>query len=191
MSIVANVLCKYASWVVYDGRGRNSTTREITSETIKKAEMLNKNVCIAYTGTLEVANGVLGIVRAFSNGREPSDEVFNKTVKVLRRSSICSDATTSFLITGIDSNGDIASYTIKTDLTSQILIPKDDTQFSFVVLSTGNFNLSLSEYVLSAIKTSSNISNVRIVNAMKQFCCDVADLDDSVNKNLSVIEIRK
>ena len=41
MSIVANVLCKYASWVVYDGRGRNSTTREITSETIKKAEMLN------------------------------------------------------------------------------------------------------------------------------------------------------
>ena len=191
MSIVANVLCKYASWVVCDGRGRNSITREITSETIKKSEMFNKNVCVAYTGTLEVANGVLRIARGFSNGREASDAVFDKIVKVLKKSSICSDATTSFLVTGINSNGDMASYTIKTDLTSQILVPKDDTQFSFAVLSTGNFDLSLAEYVLSEIKASKNISNVGIITAMKRFCCDVADLDDSVNKNLAVLEIRK
>ena len=191
MSVVANVLCKYASWVVYDGRGRDSTTRKITSETIKKADMFNKNVCVAYTGTLEVANGVLELVRSVSTGREFSDEVFDKLVKVLKKSSICNAATTNFLVTGINSNGNIASYAIKTDLTSQILIPKDDLQFSFAVLSTGNFDLSLQEYVLNEIKTSGNISNVGIVNAMKKFCCKVADLDDSVNKNLTAIEIRK
>ena len=191
MSIVANVLCKHASWVVHDGRGRDSTTREITSETIKKAQMVNKNVCVAYTGTLEVANGVLAIVRAASTGHEYSDEIFEKIATVLKKSTICSESITSFLITGINSSGDIASYTIKTDFTSQTLIPKDDSQFSIAVLSTGNFDLSLPEYVLNAIKTSGNLSNTGIVDAMKRFCCDVADLDDSVNKNLTVIEIRK
>ena len=191
MSIVANVLCKSASWVVYDGRGRNAFTRKITSETIKKAKMLNKNVCVAYTGTLEVANKVLEIIQPFSLEHKYSDEIFDKLVKVLNKSSICSNAITSFLLTGINSSGDIASYTIRTDLISQTLIPKDDLQFSFAVLSTGKFDLSLPEYVSNEIKTSGSISNVGIVNAMKRFCCDVADLDDSVNKNLSVIEIRK
>ncbi len=173
MSIVANVVCKYASWVVSDGRGRNSTTHEIISETIKKAIMINKNVCVAYTGTLEV------------------DRIFEMITQILENSTIDMQSATSFLVTGVNGNGDMASYTIGTNLAKQSLIPKDEQQFSFAVLSSGNFDLSLSKYVLDEIESSKSVSNTGITNAIKRFCNDVADLDDSVNKNLSVVEIRK
>lgn len=191
MSIVANVVCKYASWVVSDGRGRNSTTHEIISETIKKAIMINKNVCVAYTGTLEVANGVLKILRSVPIESEPSDRIFEMITQILENSTIDMQSATSFLVTGVNGNGDIASYTIGTNLAKQSLIPKDEQQFSFAVLSSGNFDLSLSKYVLDEIESSKSVSNTGITNAIKRFCNDVADLDDSVNKNLSVVEIRK
>ena len=191
MSIVANVVCRYGSWVVYDGRGRNSITNEILSESIKKAVMLNERVCVAYTGTLEVAQSILEIVQNSSSKNETSDEVFEKIKIIIKKSDIPKGCNTSFLVTGKNSDGKMASYTIKTDLTEQSLIPDEKHPFSFAVLSTGCFNLSLPKYFLNSVEKSKCLSNVAIVDAMKKFCCDVADMDDSVNKNLTALEIRK
>ena len=57
MSVVANVLCSFASWVAYDGR--SSRNGEIISESTDKAEMINSSVCVGYTGSLELAELVV------------------------------------------------------------------------------------------------------------------------------------
>lgn len=191
MSVVANVVSPIASWVVYDGRGTKDG--KIVSENIVKAQMVNESVCVGYTGHLEVAEKVLLQLKRPENlaiiPKLKSDDVARSILTVLQKSSIPESLYTQYLITGVNSSGKMATYTIDRAKTLVEYIPSASEPLKISVLSTGVSKLDITSYILHEI-AQHGTNNRAIISGMKKFICDVADEDSSVNKNLSVIELR-
>ena len=94
MSVVANVLCSFASWVAYDGR--YSRNGEIISESTDKAEMINSSVCVGYTGSLELAELVVLNLKEHVTGiSDMKSDMVAQAIKLLlpnlkgRRGTLC------------------------------------------------------------------------------------------------------
>lgn len=109
MSVVANVICRFGSWVVSAGRGRDAESDAIVSETVIKTRMVSKRVCVGYTGTFEVADAVLSRLCAPKNQyaiqHSFSDNIANAIFEILQKSTIADGLMSSFLITGQNSAG--------------------------------------------------------------------------------------
>ena len=190
MSVVANVVSPSASWIVYDGRAMRNG--EIVSEDVTKAKMVNKFVCVGYTGCLEVAEKVLEVLESPENAPITavllSDDMARNLLMILQRSIIPENLYAQFLITGINSAGKMATYAIDRSQTLHTYIPSAVGQFKISVLSTGKSQLDLTSYVFREINRHGT-NKKTIISAMKKYICDVADEDSTVNKNLSVIEV--
>ena len=83
MSIVVNVLTPSCSWVAFDGRAQ--CEGKITTEFQRKAIMVNKNVCLGYTGTLEFAQQVIQNLEKHTVGvsEMKSDTIAYKQGKIM------------------------------------------------------------------------------------------------------------
>lgn len=193
MSVVACVASRYGSWVAYDGRGRNNVTGLIVSENIIKAKMVNKTVCVGYTGTLELAEKVISVLTSEENKSAvsvmSSDSVVDAVQKVFSAVRYPQDMSAQFLVVGVNSSGRMAMYTIDSQKKIACFDPSDTAPIRFAVLSNGEHGVSLEPYVLQEIKCG-GLSNTSIVTGLTKFIHTVADKDDSVNKNVKIIELR-
>lgn len=194
MSVVANVVSTHGSWIVSDGRAREGSEGKILSESATKALLVNSEVCIGYTGTLETATALLQVLHSPENAKLLplccSDDIARSIQGILAKSTIPDHMKNNFLISGKNRAGAMVSYTVSRDGELTSYIPDDDNPLKFIVLSTGKHQLSLPQYILAELKEHGSLPGSGIISAMKRFCCDVADRDPSVNKNLSVIELR-
>lgn len=188
MSVVANVVCRHGSWVVFDGRAARDG--EIVSESQEKATMINQFVCVGYTGTLELAQLVILNLKQHVVGISDmkSNTVATAIEQLLPKLDAPDGVHADFLITGINCNGQMATYTIGSNHPLCKYIPAGNDLKLAVLCSNAN-TLSLSPYIEREI-SKSGFSNVAIVNGMRKFVCAVAKVDGSVNTNCQVIELR-
>ena len=116
MSLVLNILSDSKSYVAYDGRAKRNGL--IISETVVKAEMVNKQVYVGFTGILELAADVMRALRANVVGIEQmrSNAVAAAVLAILKLPN-APKFSGAFLVTGVNEDGQMASYTISGDLT--------------------------------------------------------------------------
>lgn len=188
MSVVANVLCQYASWVAYDGRA--SRDGKILSETTDKAVMINRSVCVGYTGTLELAQLVVLNLREHVVGISDmkSDTVAEAIKLLLPKLDAPEGLHTNFLVTGVNSNGVMASYTLGIRCEISAHIPHGNDLETAVLCSNAN-RLQLDAYVIEHIQKS-GFCNVSIKNALQEYIKDLSEVDISVNEQCRIFELR-
>lgn len=189
MSVVANVLCSQASWIAYDGRA--SRNGLIISESTEKALMINDLVCVGYTGTLELAQVVIQNLKEHVIGIKAmrSDTVSKAIELILSKLSLPENTSASFLVTGLNCNGMMASYTLGTAHEMRGNMPTDGGLTCSVLGSEAN-HLALEPFVIRHIRTS-GFSNLSISDALCDYIRTVAKVDKSVNPYCRVLEIRK
>lgn len=188
MSVVANVLCAQASWIACDGRA--SRNGEIVSESTDKAVMINDLVCIGYTGTLELADLIVLNLREHVIGISDmkSDTVAEAIEFLLPKLNAPEGVCADFLITGVNSNGVMASYTLGSRSKLSAHIPHDKDLETVVLCSNAN-KLQLDAYVIKHIRKS-GFSNISIKNALQEYIGDVSEMDISVNRCCQFLELR-
>lgn len=189
MSVVANVLCSFASWVAYDGR--SSRNGEIISESTDKAEMINSSVCVGYTGSLELAELVVLNLKEHVTGiSDMKSDMVAQAIKLLLPNLKAPDGVFSdFLVTGINSSGLMASYTLGSNHEFFIHIPRGD-ELKVSVLHSMKNTLDLTPYVSKHIQRT-GFCELSIKSAFCEYIGDVAKIDPSVNKYCRILTLRK
>ena len=188
MSIVVNVVTSNASWVAFDGRSIRDG--EIVSENQIKAEMINPYVCVGYTGVLEVGRLVVLNLREHVVGvsKMKSDTVHLAIKKILPLLQIPENLYANFIVTGVNSFGDMATYAFGTKEPERALIPnKNEIKFCCIGEYT---NVDLGELIQQEISKESALGNPYL-RAMNRFINEVAKTKLSVNTNFRFIEVLK
>lgn len=189
MSVVANVVTENAAWVAYDGRAIQNGV--IISENTVKARKINENVCIGYTGTLELAEAVVSILKKAPDLRKAySDQVARGILAIMYANGYPQDMIAQFIITGINGTGNMITYTIGTDKTLSILQPSEREPIKSAVLSTGKHGIDLEPYLLHEI-SASGFTGHSIRCGLKEFILEVSRKDQSVNNNVNFIAVHK
>lgn len=189
MSVVANVLCPHTSWVAYDGRA--SRDGKIISEAVEKAIMVNQFVCVGYTGVLELAQLVVLNLKQHVVGIEDmaSDTVIAAIKALLPIINAPKNVLSNFLVTGINSDGLMASYTVGSNIEPCAYIPHGDEIKVSVLCSNAN-TLRLEPYVIRHIQKL-GINSISISNALHEYISDVSKVDKSVNSHCQILELQK
>lgn len=189
MSVVANILCPFASWVAYDGRA--SRNGEIISESTDKAVMINSSVCVSYTGSLELAELVILNLREHVVGISgmKCDTVAQAIKLLLPNLKAPSGVFSDFLVTGINSSGLMASYTLGSNHELCMYVPHEDEVKVSVLHSLRN-TLDLSPYLSKHIQQA-GFCEFSVKSALREYIVDVAKIDPSVNRYCQILELRK
>ena len=189
MSIVVNVLTPSCSWVAFDGRAQ--CEGKITTEFQRKAIMVNKNVCLGYTGTLEFAQQVIQNLEKHTVGvsEMKSDTIAYAIKKLL---SIATDQLSdipivNFLITGINSSNKLATYTLGTKFSIHEHIPSEHQCLCTVLYSAQN-SLDFPSYMRQKMR-SGFITEDMITTAIRNYIIAVSQIDTSVNTNIMFMKI--
>lgn len=187
MSVVANVLCVHTSWVAYDGRA--SRDGEIISESVEKAVMVNRFVCVGYTGVLELAQVVMLNLQEHVVGiSDMKSNIVAEAIKlILQKLDVPKGFYANFLVTGINTDGIMASYTLGSQCEISAHIPYSNN-FETVVLCSDANKLQLDSYVIKRIKKF-GFSNTSIKNAMQEYIGDMSEIDTSVNRYCRFLEL--
>ncbi len=183
MSLVLNILSDSKSYVAYDGRAKRDG--RIISETVVKAEMVNRQVCIGFTGILELASDVMRALRTNVVGIEqmPSNAVAAAVLAILKLPNAPKFSGT-FLITGINEVGQMASYTIAGGLTVSSYIAEKG-ELRLIQLGGDSCDTTFSEFCkLNACGQGEQA-------IMREFIEHVAQHDDSVNSNVRFLVLDK
>lgn len=182
MSIVVNVISSSYSLIAYDGRAlRNGN---IVTESQEKALMVNDSVCIGYTGNLDfdqkVINNLMQYVVDLSCMK--SDIVAAAVFKLLSiaKSQLSNVPSSSFLITGINGNGKMASYALGTNNSFHEIVPANNQLlYAFI----GSDALDFTSYIQQNYKKQL-CEEDSIKAMMHDYIISVAKLDQSVNTNI-------
>ena len=181
------------SIVAYDGRAKRD--RSIVDEGIIKAQMVNSLVCVGYTGTLELAQGVIEVLNSPQNKdalrRAKSDDVAYGIKRILEASTYPETIRAQFLATGENRAGIMSTYIVDGNKCVQQYVPQSETKHLTTVLSSGKHGLDFNTYLQNAINTYGGLAPVIIKDAMTRFIKDVARVDDSVNDKVRFVEIFK
>lgn len=189
MSVVANVLCALGSWVAYDGRA--SRNGKIVSESTDKAVMVNSSVCVGYTGTLELAQLVILNLREHVVGiSDMKSDYVAKAIEILLPKLNAPDGMfANFLVTGINSNGLMSSYTLGSNREICAYVPHND-ELKISVLCSDTNTLKLEPCVIKHIRES-GFNNISIKNALREYIRNVSEIDASVNEHCHILELQK
>lgn len=188
MSVVANVVCAQTSWIAYDGRA--SRNGEIISESMDKVVMINNSVCVGYTGTLELANLVVLNLKEHVIGISDmkSDTVAKAIEFLLPKLNAPESVYANFLVTGVNNDGVMASYTLGSRSKLSAHIPPGKDLETAVLCSNAN-SLQLEEYVIKHIRKF-GFSSVSIKNALQEYIRDLSEIDVSINGYCRFLELR-
>ncbi len=183
MSLVLNILSDSKSYVAYDGRAKRDGC--IISETVVKAEMVNRQVCIGFTGILELASDVMRALRINVVGIEqmPSNAVAAAVLAILKLPN-APKFSGAFLITGINEAGQMASYTIAGGLTVCSYIAEKG-ELRLIQLGGDSCDTTFSEFC----KLNARGQGERAI--MREFIEHVAQHDDSVNSTVRFLVLDK
>lgn len=183
MSIVLNILTPSKSYVAYDGRARRNGS--IVNEHVKKAEMVNDLVCVGFTGILELASDVLRILRnnVVGIGEMPSNTVADAVLAILNLPNAPKFSGT-FLITGVNEAGQMASYTIAADLTARSYIAAEG-KLQLIQLGGDHCETTFDEFFQLYTRGQSAQA------IMREFIEYVAQHDDSVNTTVKFLVLSK
>lgn len=191
MSVVANVVTPSGSWVAFDGR----VTRDdgsISSEDEIKAKMVNGSVCVGYTGVLEVARHMVREItsekNAASTARLASDEVARLVCALYRITKRPDDTYAQFLITGRNSDGKFATYTV--NMTGELTeyISKDEFRPVYVSLKNKDVGCDLKEFLSAAI-LEYGCDGTAFEHGLTGFIKEVSKHDITVNGNVRIIRL--
>lgn len=185
MSVVINVLTKASSIVAYDGRARDNKTNAIKSEHTRKAQLLNKYTIIGYTGLLEEAQHLVSLLRSDADIQDLRCEQVVARVLVHYGQAGLRSAKTSYLLTGLNSDGVLATYTINTDFNVDAHVPAAN-EIKLTRLHSNNNTIDLNSFY-----DSRQLRGVKPREIMKQYIEAVADIDDSVNRNVRFITLNR
>lgn len=181
MSIVLNILTPIKSYVAYDGRARRNG--RIVNEYVKKADMVNDFVCVGFTGILELASDVLRILR---NNVVGIEEMRSNTVAVAVQTILklpnAPKFSGVFLITGFNDAGQMALYTIDSQLSIQGFVASK-SDYRLIQLGGDNCPISFADFC------ASNAHGQGEKAIMDEFIKYAALYDDSVNSNVKFITI--
>lgn len=189
MSVVANAVSSYGSWVGYDGLAKKNG--ETVSEDQEKALMINKYVCVGFTGVLEVALIVVQNLKSHVVGIDNmrSNIVASAVELILSKIGVPQEYNATFIITGVNSGGRMATYVLGTGNRLNSYIPHGEDLKTVVLCSERN-KLNLEPYIVAELKHS-GFSSSSIVMGIKNYIADVSKIDPSVNANARIIEIQK
>lgn len=189
MSIVVNVLCAHTSWVACDGRA--SRDGKIVSEAVEKAAMVNRSVCVGYTGALELAKLVMLNLTQHVVGIEnmTSDTVVETIKALLPIINAPKDVYCNFLVTGTNRDGLMASYTLGSGIDPCEYIPHGD-EVKFSVLHSNKNTLRFEPYIIGHIQKF-GFSDASVSNMLRKYIKDVSKIDNSVNSNCLILELQK
>ena len=189
MSVVANVLCSRASWVAYDGRA--SRSGKIVSESTDKAVMVNNSVCVGYTGYLELAQLVVLNLREHVVGISDmkSDTVASAIELLLPKLKAPENVFSNFLVTGLNSNGFMASYTLGSNREICAHVPNSN-ELKISVLRSNTNTVELEPYVIKHVRES-GFDSTSITNALREYIRNVSQIDASVNAHCQIIELHR
>lgn len=190
MSVVASIITKDGSWTAFDGRA----TRDgmIVSESKVKAEKINNCVCIGFTGTLEAAEAVMAVLhegknRAFVNAlKSDSAAETLQTINAFVNGGCASRA--QFLATGINTNGEMAIYTISTSNEISCAGIARGDEIHYVALLPDGVTLPLCDYVAKNVPRY-NKKPQHIKLALTEYICAIAKESDSINSNIRYIYV--
>jgi len=182
VSVVVNVLTSASSIVAYDGRAINKETNAIKSEHTKKAQSINKYTIIGYIGLLEEANHLVSLLQSDADINElRCDQVVSRVLAHYRQSGL-SSANTSYLLTGLNTDGRLGTYTINKQFNVDAHVPINKEIKLTSLFSDNNtidFTTFFSRYYMKA----------KPCDIMKQYINAVAEIDESVNKNVRFITL--
>lgn len=183
MSLVLNILSDSKSYVAYDGRAKRNGL--IISETVVKAEMINKQVCVGFTGVLELATDVMRALRTNVVGIEQmrSNTVAAAVLAILNLPN-APEFSGAFLVTGVNEDGQMASYTIASDLTvCSYTVRKGELRL--IQLGGDRCDMTFSDYC----KLRARGQGEKAI--MREFIEYVALRDDSVNSTARFLVLGK
>ena len=185
MSIVINVLTKASSIVAYDGRARDKETNAIKSEHTRKAQLLNKYTIIGYTGLLEEAQHLVSLLKSDIDIQGLRCEQVVARVLIHYGQSGLRSANTSYLLTGINADGVLSTYTISRDFSVEEHVPIAD-EIKLTRLYSDNNTIDFNSFY-----ESRQLMGVKPREIMKQYIEAVADIDGSVNRNVRFIALNR
>lgn len=190
MSIVLNVLCESVSWIAFDGRATRNGT--IVTESQEKAVLINPFVAVGYTGILEVASNVIHILRNHVRNVQnmPSDVVAEVIQQLLATSNESENPSTSFLISGINRDHCMATYTLGTRHELQAITPNKKGSLHVTHLHSEKNTIDPIPYMKQRI-CQTGLSQKAILDIMRQYIIDVSKVDSSVNTFVRFIKISR
>ena len=153
--------------------------------------MVNKNVCLGYTGTLEFAQQVIQNLEKHTVGvSEMKSDTIAYAIKELL--SIAKDQLSdipivNFFITGINSSNKLATYTLGTKFSIHEHIPSEHQCLCTALYSAQN-NLDFPSYMRQKMR-SGFITEDMITTAIRNYIIAVSQIDTSVNTNITFMKI--
>lgn len=189
MSIVVNVITSSCSWVAFDGRAQ--CDGKITTEFQEKAIMINRNVCLGYTGTLEFAQQVIQNLKRHVVGvSEMKSDIIAYAIRELlsmAKSQLPDIPIVNFLITGINSSNKLATYTLGTKFPIHEHIPSEYQCLCTALYSAQN-TLDFPSYIQQKMK-SGFLTEAMVITEINNYITAVAQIDPSVNTNITHMKI--
>lgn len=189
MSVVLNVLSPFCSWVAYDGRALRDG--EIINESQEKAIMINRNICVGFTGNLGFAQQIIRNLKERVAGIADmrSDLVtiaIRELLSIALKQSSCV-LHTNFLVTGINKDGKLATYTLGPDSPVQTYIPSKGELMYTTLHSSGN-RLDFSPYIQRKVQNDV-LAEDSVISGIYEYIADVSRVDPTVNDHVSIIRI--
>ncbi len=189
MSIVLNVITPACSWVAYDGRALRDGG--IISENQKKAIMINRNICVGFTGNLGFAQQIIRNLKervaGIADMRSDSVTIAIRELLSIAETRLPSSTPTNFLITGINNDGKLATYTLGTDSPIQTRIPVEKGLL-YTVLHSSENRLDFSPYIQRKAQNDV-LTEDSIISGIYDYIADVSRVDPTVNDHVSIIRI--
>ena len=189
MSVVVNVITSSCSWVAFDGRAQRDG--KITTEFQEKAIMINNNICLGYTGTLEFAQQVIQNLRehvvGVSEMRSDAIACSIKELLSIAKSQLEYIPVVNFLITGVNSADKLATYTLGTNFPIEKHTAQKHTCICTALFSsqnTLNFPLYMQQRMPSGFFTEETI-----IAGIHEYITAASKIDTSVNTNITLLKI--
>ena len=151
--------------------------------------MINSSVCVGYTGSLELAQHVVLNLREHVVGISDmkSDTVASAIELLLPKLKAPESVFSNFLVTGINSNGLMASYTLGSNRELCAHVPHSN-ELKVSVLCSNTNTVELEPYVIKHIKES-GFDSTSITNALREYIRSVSEIDASVNEHCQIVEL--
>lgn len=197
MSIVINVVSENISWLAYDGRAAQGGI--VINENQKKAVKINNKVCLGFTGTVGAGESLISKIKELYGDQLPqigSDDVAITACRIIDtvKQSLEADnipvVNENIVITGINSDGRMASYTMGSFQPFRGYVPNGNNDRGDIVLTSDHNTLNISPYIDRELARGLH-QNVAVLRGIENYIYDVAKIDPTINTNIETIMIRR
>lgn len=186
MSIVVNVITKYKSYLVSDGRLTNPLTNEVMDENTQKIFSINANVDIGAAGDKGLAMAIIDAVRESSEPQDDVEVISDKVISIAKCLYPKFQCSARFIIAGFDSSRTIQSVRITVpEFSKEINTCESDNGLCFNCLFCKEPQNSYAIYYKKYLGNQTLSHDQKILMSIIEYISDAANNDSSINKNIS------